>query len=141
MAKRVTQKVAELWRLHGAQRFVFKIAMREEVPAEFRGLCGKGYLIASLCMNEISAIYDQLKSPMEDDSLQNPTGEITELLEFPKDTSSEYVIRYLKLKQHKLLKKYTKILTHFEKTETNLRVLRDHIFVLKRLTNEMEGIC
>lgn len=139
MAKRVAEKVAELWRLHGAQKFVFKIAMREELPCDLRGLCGKGYLIASLCMNEISAIYDQLKSPVEDGSLQYPAEEITELLELPKGTSAEHVIRYLKLKQHKLLRKYTKILAHFEKTEANLKVLRDHIFVLKRLTSEMEG--
>ncbi len=142
MAKRVAQKVAELWRLHGNQMFVFKVAMREELPGDLRGLCGKGYLIASLCMKEIAAIYDQLKSPLEDGSLQVPGEEITELpevRELPRGTSAELMIRYLRFKQYRLLKKYTRILGHFEKTEANLKVLRDHIFVLKRLADRLEG--
>lgn len=139
MAKRVAQKVAELWRLHGAQMFVFKTAMREDLPGDLRGLCGKGYLIASLCMKEIASIYDQLKSPLEDGSLQVPAAEITELPGLPRGVSAEHVIRYLKVKQHRVLKKYTGILGHFEKTEANLNVLRDHIFVLKRLADRLEG--
>ncbi|ODS73442.1 MAG: hypothetical protein ABS46_20130 [Cytophagaceae bacterium SCN 52-12] len=142
MAKRVAQKMAELWQLHGNQMFVFKIAMREELPGDLRGLCGKGYLIASLCMKEIAAIYDQLKSPLDDRSLQVPEGEITELAEVPglsKGRSAELMIRYLRFKQCRLLKKYTRILGHFDKTEANLKVLRDHIFVLKRLAERLEG--
>ncbi len=137
MAKRAAQKVAELWRLHRAQRFIFKTAMREELPGDLRDLCGKGYLIASLCMNEISAIYNHLKSPVEDDLLQFPAEEIAGLFEIPGKTSAEHLIRYLKDKQHKLLKKYTKLLEHFEETETN-RVLKDHIFVLERLTEKLK---
>lgn len=132
--RQAAERIAELWRLHGAQMDVFKIAMREELPTEMRSICGKGYLIASICMNEISVIYNQLKCPLQDSALK-ASG--TKLLSWAKSNPSAQMITVLHEKQQKLLRKYQSLLNYFDLNEPHLKVLEEHIFLIQSLADKL----
>jgi hypothetical protein len=142
MSKRVSQRVAELWKLHRAQQSFYKVAMGEEIPGDLRSLCGKGYLITSVCMSEISEIYDQVKCPIGDRVLQPSikNAPSNRLGQMPDGSAAERVIHYLRFRQGKVLRKYAKILSHFEVGEAYLKVLNDHMFVLNGLADKLERV-
>lgn len=132
--RQAAEIVAELWRLHGAQMDVYQIAMREELPSELREVCAKGYLIASLCRNEISVIYNQVKSPLHDEALSNTS---TRLRSWTRTNPGAHLIALLQEKQKSLLRKYKTLLDYFESNEPSLKVLEEHIFLLKRLADRL----
>lgn len=142
MKKGVSERVAELWKLHSAQQLFYKFAMREEIPRDLRSLCGKGYLISSVCMSEISEIYDQVRCPIGDCPLQFPESKVKpdKVRRTLYSSVTEYVIGYFKFKQGEVLKKYAKILAHFEGGEVYIKVFSDHIGVLNGLTEKLERV-
>ncbi len=142
MARQVSERIAELWKLHSAQQLFYKMAMREDISGELRRLYGKGYLISSVCMKEISEMYDQLRCPVSDRMLRLRSADtfLLKLLKLPEGRQTDHVIRYLRDAQARVLKKYEKVLAHFEKGEAGIRVLSDHIFVLSNLAEKLERI-
>src|SRR5690606_31146084 len=121
--RQAAERIAELWRLHGGQMDAFKIAMRGELPTEMRRICGKGYLIASVCMTEPSVIYNQLKCRPQDSALK-ASG--TKVLSWARSNPSAQISTVLQEKQQKLLRKYQSLLNYFDLNEPHLKVLEEH---------------
>lgn len=138
MSNRVAQEVAEIWHLEKGQKVGFEAAMREELPCELREVCGKGCFILSLCMNEISSIYDHMKSPVDGVLVQPGAKYSVVSSNMDAATSPDEIMQLLHHNQFRLLDKYLTILKHFEGTGSYQAMLKDHIFILKRLAEKLQ---
>lgn len=137
MTRQVIQKVGTLWKMLCEQQSVYRTVMKREIPGGLRNLCGKGYMIASVCMKEILTMYNDIRYAAQEEELPlNPAPE-EPASDLPEDCPGEKVTDYLRKRQADLIKRYLLIQDYFDRDEEYLRLLVDHIFVLRRLGGKL----
>jgi hypothetical protein len=135
------RKVTTLWKMHFDQQSVYKAVMKKEVSGGMRSLCGKGYMIASVCMKEIALMYQDLKDMNRDGEFAGEPEPDHLIEDLPDDCSGPTMAGYLRKKQADLIRRYLHMRKEFSTDDEYFKVLSDHIFVLRQLGRKLRESC
>jgi hypothetical protein len=133
--KEIKQCIARLWRLYKRQECLFRSAMGLNTSFKLRKIFSNGYMMALLFRKDVDAMYQSMKSTLNDGDLSNIVRSTDE---FETDSASEReVLAELSSQQQIILEAYRELISRLDDGSEAALCCDEHIEQLSGLEHSL----